>query len=192
MSMNVLAEGDVIYFKDKGASSEELINAFTKGNKTENLDADKGNPPGEVRYRGITLKRQKKEEPAPSVQMSGDACMAGKHSVAVNIRFASNSSKVKQKDTAFMKQIADAMNSPQLVNCFFVVEGHTDSIGEEPYNLWLSQARANAVKTHLARHNVNSERLIVVGKGESELINTQNPQAAENRRVQFKVINPTK
>ena len=34
-----------------------------------------------------------------------------------------------------------------------------------------------------------ADRLVVVGKGESDLLNMATPDAAENRRVVFKVIN---
>jgi outer membrane protein OmpA-like peptidoglycan-associated protein len=203
-SMNLLAEGDVISFHGKDPTSEDLINAFTGGTSQQTPEGliPEGNTRGDVNFRGITLKEHKAQPamtaPAASQPtmtgstMASSACKAGVHSVAVNIRFKTNSSQVNHQDAALMKQIADAMNSPQLMNCYFAVEGHTDAVGEDQYNLWLSKARADSVKQLLAQHNVEQERMIVVGKGESELLNIENPRAAENRRVQFKVINPAR
>jgi len=124
-----------------------------------------------------------------SANQAADTCMAGAQSVAVNIRFQSNSSSIKSQDDQMLRKIAQAMNTPQLQKCFFVIEGHTDAVGEAYYNLWLSQKRAGSVKNQLRQYNVSNDRMIVVGKGEDELLNYNNPNASENRRVVFRVIN---
>lgn len=68
-----------------------------------------------------------------------------------------------------------------------VIEGHTDSIGPEDYNLALSQRRAAAVRTYLVRvHGIDARRLKHVGFGEYKPIEGLDPAAAENRRVQFR------
>jgi outer membrane protein OmpA-like peptidoglycan-associated protein len=67
-----------------------------------------------------------------------------------------------------------------------VVEGHTDAVGTEPYNLQLSQRRAAAVKSYLvSMHGIPADRLDIVGYGEKRPIDGADPLAAENRRVQF-------
>ena len=68
-----------------------------------------------------------------------------------------------------------------------LVEGHTDAIGTEPYNLQLSQRRAAAVKSYLvSMHGIAASRLDIVGYGEKRPIEGADPLAAENRRVQFR------
>ena len=74
------------------------------------------------------------------------------------------------------------------------VEGYTDSIGTEAYNLKLSERRANAVKTYLTTRGIDASRLDTIGKGESDPIadNTKNgkdnPEGrAMNRRAELKV-----
>lgn len=69
------------------------------------------------------------------------------------------------------------------------VEGHTDSIGSEAYNMQLSQERAEAVIDYLESNGVDSTRLIPVGMGEgSPVANNSTPAGrAENRRVEFVV-----
>lgn len=67
-----------------------------------------------------------------------------------------------------------------------VVEGHTDAIGTDGYNLQLSQRRAAAVKSYLVSvHGIPAERLKDVGYGLKRPIDGADPVAPENRRVQF-------
>jgi len=67
-----------------------------------------------------------------------------------------------------------------------VVEGHTDAVGSDTYNLTLSQRRAAAVKEYLVSvHGIDAARLKDVGYGLFRPIEGTDPLAAENRRVQF-------
>ena len=69
----------------------------------------------------------------------------------------------------------------------FIIVGHTDSIGDENYNLALSQRRAEAVKEYLvSTYSVDPLRLITIGRGESELLDPGNPDNPINRRVEFR------
>ncbi len=66
------------------------------------------------------------------------------------------------------------------------VEGHTDSIASDAYNLGLSERRAAAVVQWLAAHGVAANRLQSAGLGESKPV-ADNATAAgrqENRRVE--------
>jgi OmpA-OmpF porin, OOP family len=68
-----------------------------------------------------------------------------------------------------------------------VIQGHTDARGTEKYNEQLSQRRAYAVKHYLvARHGISPARLQAVGMGELMPLPGADPNAAENRRVQFR------
>jgi outer membrane protein OmpA-like peptidoglycan-associated protein len=71
------------------------------------------------------------------------------------------------------------------------IEGHTDSIGTELYNLGLGKRRAEAVKGYLVlRHQIDSERMTALSYGESRPIadNRTAEGRAQNRRVEFKVL----
>jgi OOP family OmpA-OmpF porin len=67
------------------------------------------------------------------------------------------------------------------------VEGHTDSIGSDAYNLKLSQRRAMAVRDYLVSQGIEATRITVVGFGESKPIadNKTEEGRAENRRVEI-------
>ena len=73
----------------------------------------------------------------------------------------------------------------------FLVEGHTDAVGRELYNLTLSDRRAETIARILTdRYGVPPENLIVEGYGEQYLkIDTQEAERA-NRRVTLRRITP--
>lgn len=68
-----------------------------------------------------------------------------------------------------------------------VIEGHTDAVGSDRYNEQLSQRRALSVRRYLiAMHGIEAGRLQAVGKGEQSPLPGREPNAGENRRVQFR------
>jgi OOP family OmpA-OmpF porin len=66
-----------------------------------------------------------------------------------------------------------------------VVEGHTDSVGDDAYNLKLSQRRADAVRKYLVDKGVPSTPLEARGFGEAQPVadNKTADGRAQNRRV---------
>jgi OOP family OmpA-OmpF porin len=70
-----------------------------------------------------------------------------------------------------------------------VVEGHTDSVGSDAYNLKLSQRRAKAVADYLVSEGVASSRVRVEGFGKSKPIadNKTAEGRAKNRRAEVVV-----
>ncbi|MUV05477.1 OmpA family protein [Flavobacterium rakeshii] len=72
----------------------------------------------------------------------------------------------------------------------FSLEGHTDSDGSNALNQTLSENRAQAVKTYLVEHGINTDRLRAVGFGETKPIASNKTRAgkAQNRRVEVKLI----
>ena len=69
------------------------------------------------------------------------------------------------------------------------LEGHTSAEGDAAFNQTLSEARAQAAVAFLVEHEgIDASRLEAVGKGSSELKNTADPMAPENRRTEFIVL----
>ena len=66
------------------------------------------------------------------------------------------------------------------------IVGHTSSEGDTALNQKLSEARAQAAVDFLVSRGVEATRLEAIGKGSSEPIDEQNPEA--NRRTEFIVI----
>ncbi|MEM6327667.1 MAG: OmpA family protein [Bacteroidota bacterium] len=74
------------------------------------------------------------------------------------------------------------------------VDGHTDAVSSDAFNLRLSQRRAASVREYLlGRFQIAPERLVARGFGEREPIATNETETgrALNRRVEFVVIGGT-
>jgi hypothetical protein len=70
------------------------------------------------------------------------------------------------------------------------IQGHTDSKGDDAFNLDLSQRRASSVMNWFLQHGVDASRLRAVGYGETVPVADNNTDAgrAINRRVEFKLV----
>ena len=69
------------------------------------------------------------------------------------------------------------------------VEGHTDSVGSDDYNLKLSQRRADAVRDYLTSNNINPGNIQAVGLGKDGPVASNDTAAGrqQNRRVEMVV-----
>lgn len=106
--------------------------------------------------------------------------------VASDYLFDFNKSVIKQQYYSKLDQIAEDMkNDPSLK---VEIQGHTDSIGSEKYNMKLSQRRANAVRNYLIKKGgISPDRLTAVGYGETRPVasNKTKEGRAKNRRVEL-------
>lgn len=104
--------------------------------------------------------------------------------------FDSGSAELKPEAISEMDRVAEIIN--RYPNTNIRVEGHTDSVGSEEFNLKLSEQRAQAVKDALVSRNVAASRIQVIGFGESQPIADNNTESGrlQNRRVSI-IIVPT-
>jgi len=67
------------------------------------------------------------------------------------------------------------------------ISGHTDNIGNKSYNIELSKARAEEVKKYLISKGIDANRIVSIGKGSSDPIDTNDTENGRqrNRRVEF-------
>jgi OOP family OmpA-OmpF porin len=89
---------------------------------------------------------------------------------------------------AQIDQIAKALKGAELQETRILIEGHTDNVGEETYNLALSQKRAETIKqTLVARFGIQPDQMETKGFGETLPIapNDTETERALNRRVTF-------
>jgi outer membrane protein OmpA-like peptidoglycan-associated protein len=72
-----------------------------------------------------------------------------------------------------------------------LIEGHTDSVGSDAFNLALSQQRANSVKEKLVADAVDAARITTVGYGKKYPVasNATKTGKAQNRRVDLIILN---
>jgi outer membrane protein OmpA-like peptidoglycan-associated protein len=101
--------------------------------------------------------------------------------------FDSGSSTIKPGFAPTMDKLAGVVS--QYGKTTVTVVGHTDSQGAADYNQQLSQRRAQAVVSYFESKNVNPDRLVAVGKGESQPIADNSTDAGRraNRRVELLV-----
>ncbi|CAN5186183.1 hypothetical protein BH09PSE6_BH09PSE6_16390 [soil metagenome] len=118
-----------------------------------------------------------------SLKAQADAAPAPKPSASLLITFESGSSILTPRARQQLDVVSGALKREQLAALTFNVEGHADPRGNSSTNLTLSQQRAESVCAYLTQSGIQSNRLTPVGKGDTELINTENPAAPENRRV---------
>jgi outer membrane protein OmpA-like peptidoglycan-associated protein len=105
---------------------------------------------------------------------------------SVNLEFELNSAELTENTKKTLSIVGKALNTEDLRELTFVLEGHADASGGAEYNLNLSQKRAESVKQYLVQqHNIDPETLTVVGKGSQELLDQENPTSAKNRRVRI-------
>jgi outer membrane protein OmpA-like peptidoglycan-associated protein len=95
---------------------------------------------------------------------------------------------VQALDTMGRTLLAMVEDDPREV---FLVEGHTDAVGSDIFNLALSDRRAETVATLLTSYyGVPPENLLVQGFGEQDLRVPTLAASRENRRVEVRRITP--
>lgn len=119
---------------------------------------------------------EKVEIPASSTMKS---LQEGKRLILRNIFFDYNQATLRSKSKYELNKLYDFLKANPSVK--IEVSGHTDSRGNDDYNLRLSRDRAQAVVDYLIRNGVASSRLKAVGYGETRPIaRNENPDLTDN------------
>lgn len=113
------------------------------------------------------------------------------------VSFAPNSTSLTPAARSLLQRLASIVNSADYDTRVLTIEGHTDSVGRESYNLKLSAERADVVGQELVFNQVRADRITTKGYGESRPIasNTKpdgspDPEGqARNRRVEIVIHN---
>ena len=103
------------------------------------------------------------------------------------ILFQSGSARITQESLPALDEIARVLKACETAT--IVVEGHTDSDGDEESNLILSVARAEAVIDRLVELGIGEGRLYAIGYGESLPVASNDTQDGKrrNRRIVLSV-----
>jgi len=106
--------------------------------------------------------------PAPVAAAAPAPIVIEKITLSTDVLFEFNKAELRPSG---QQKLDDLAKSAQGANVEKVVlVGHADRIGSEEYNQELSEKRAKAVADYLAQKGVDSSRLQVEGKGESQPI----------------------
>ena len=101
------------------------------------------------------------------------------------VYFDTNKATIKRVSFPLLTEVAQALKDNPTIKVD--VEGHTDSQGNDRFNLKLSQKRAESVKRFLVGQGVDPGRMVPKGYGENVPIadNRTAGGRAQNRRVEF-------
>ncbi|MDX1386516.1 MAG: OmpA family protein [bacterium] len=115
---------------------------------------------------------------------------ARKITIDSRIHFAFDRAVIRPQSYPILNDVAAIIKANQSQIKTVMIEGNTDSIGSDAYNMKLSERRANSVRNYLIKKGVPANMLDTVGFGETRPIatNTTAEGRAKNRRVEFKVI----
>jgi type IX secretion system PorP/SprF family membrane protein len=107
--------------------------------------------------------------------------------VTLHFPFEFNSSELDEHTEKFLKDLTLSLQEDE--NLKVKIEGHTDNIGSDKFNLRLSQKRADAVKHYLIKSGISPERLQSEGMGMHQPLNENLTDAAraKNRRVELTI-----
>ena len=106
--------------------------------------------------------------------------------IASKIYFEFNSAKLKKESFTQLDALAAIIQKYEGSN--LSIEGQTDNVGDDDYNLKLSRERTESVKAYLMEKGIFESRLSATGYGESKPLadNKSESGRTRNRRVELK------
>jgi outer membrane protein OmpA-like peptidoglycan-associated protein len=106
--------------------------------------------------------------------------------VNIQIKFDFDSAAIGAGEVDKLATLCEVIKASEIPS--FKIIGHTDSSGSDSYNQNLSTLRAEEVKRHLVDDcGVPADKLVAVGVGEAFPVDSADPKADVNRRVEFQV-----
>jgi outer membrane protein OmpA-like peptidoglycan-associated protein len=106
------------------------------------------------------------------------------------VHFGFDRSDLSEEAKAAIDSFAGSLKAENK-DVYIEIQGHTDNIGREGYNLMLGQARAKAVNSYLhTQHGIPLHRMNTFSYGESKPVvdNNNRSNRAINRRITLVVI----
>lgn len=108
--------------------------------------------------------------------------------VLEDLQFATGKHDILPKSFKMLNQLVDYLERKPKLR--IRLEGHTDNVGSEDKNQLLSEQRAQAVRNYLLSKGIQSDRIVVIGLGQKQPIESNaTPEGrAMNRRTEVHVI----
>jgi len=103
------------------------------------------------------------------------------------VLFDFDSDRVRSDAAINLNELANSLR--KFPNSDVLIVGHTDSRGDDAYNMNLSQRRANSASAYLQARGVPASRIRTSGRGESEPVASNATEAGmqQNRRVEIAI-----
>jgi outer membrane protein OmpA-like peptidoglycan-associated protein/flagellar hook assembly protein FlgD len=196
--------------KDNTGIKDWSLDVFAPSGKVFKSFNGKGNVPASIKWDGIGKDKDLVESAADyflvhsAKDLAGNTAKTDRVKLPIdvlvtvterglkirisNIEFAFDKAVLTGKAFPILNRVTEILNKYGKYNV--LIEGHTDDIGEEEYNLKLSEARAKNVMDYLISKDIDEKRLMFRGMGETMpfLPNTDSENRRRNRRVEFLLI----
>lgn len=106
-----------------------------------------------------------------------------------DVRFGFNQSELTDNARQTLENLLTQLKAENR-NVYIEVQGHTDALGTEDYNMKLGQERADAVRRYLSENGIPLHRISTISYGESRPVtdNKNRKGRASNRRVVIVVL----
>jgi outer membrane protein OmpA-like peptidoglycan-associated protein len=179
------AEKVIVYREGQLVNPQDVADVLGKTRSIRLLD-DAPAAPAKLTTVAAVSRANIKASSSATARIARDDSNAGASALSLPVRFAFDSADILPAARIQLDALAEGIKllAPERI---VTVEGHTDAIGSDAYNLELSRVRAYAVREYLVqRHGIDAARLKTVAYGEGRPIEGSDPSAAMNRRVQFR------
>jgi outer membrane protein OmpA-like peptidoglycan-associated protein/opacity protein-like surface antigen len=167
---------------------------FSKGNPSKKCDLYSGVTVGSSPTSQLTLSDVEKivkdnlpKEIIKEVVVEKPATTMEKRWVLIGVNFEFNSANLTKESFSILLNALQVLTEhPEMQ---VEIQGHSDNIGSNDYNLILSEKRAKVVRDYLVANGINADRLEAKGIGESDPVADNNTIEGRtlNRRIEFKV-----
>lgn len=168
-------------------SSDQILQALTPKRLTRSLTATPEDPAKAAAEKQFvqSIKNRTTRSLSPPERDQIYAIAQQKPNIDLTITFDYNSAEISKSALPQVDALGKALTDPSMKGTTFVVAGHTDAVGSDPYNQDLSERRADSVKQYLtAKYGMAAADLVTVGYGKTRLKDPNDPKGGENRRVQ--------
>ena len=176
-------------------SSDQILQALTPKRLTRSLTATPEDPSKSAAEAQFvqSIKNRTTRSLSTGERDQIYAIAQQKPNIDLEITFDYNSAQISKSALPQVDALGKALTDPSMKGTTFVVAGHTDAVGSDPYNQDLSERRADSVKQYLtSKYGMAATDLVTVGYGKSRLKNPNDPKGGENRRVQVVNMATTK
>jgi OOP family OmpA-OmpF porin len=127
----------------------------------------------------------------PGTSSDGGCPVSLTHEKLANITFTTGKATLEESSYQYLDDAVEVLKKYD--NTLVLIEGHTDSEGDERFNEDLSVKRAEVIREYFIEKGIQADRLSVVGYGETKPVDTNDTEEGKfkNRRVEIRFIRGT-